>query len=147
MPVRSFAIEDGNLNLNTLVVARKRIYKDIDLSFAKRPDGDVYKKQDAAAVKQSVKNLLLTNSTEKPFSPNFGANLNNFLFNLDTEFDADLLEERIIQKVDQFEPRARVVNVELRINGDYHSVTATVTFRILSTNEEDTVELNITRLR
>jgi phage baseplate assembly protein W len=147
MPVRSFAIEDGNLNSNTLVVARKRIYKDIDLSFAKRPDGDVYKKQDAAAVKQSVKNLLLTNSTEKPFSPNFGANLNNFLFNLDTEFDADLLEERIIQKVDQFEPRARVVNVELRINGDYHSVTATVTFRILSTNEEDTVELNITRLR
>jgi phage baseplate assembly protein W len=147
MPVRSFAIEDCNLNSNTLVVARKRIYKDIDLSFAKRPDGDVYKKQDAAAVKQSVKNLLLTNSTEKPFSPNFGANLNNFLFNLDTEFDADLLEERIIQKVDQFEPRARVVNVELRINGDYHSVTATVTFRILSTNEEDTVELNITRLR
>ena len=147
MPVRSFAIEDGNLNSNTLVVARKRIYKDIDLSFAKRPDGDVYKKQDAAAVKQSVKNLLLTNSTEKPFSPDFGADLNNFLFNLDTEFDADLLEERIIQKVDQFEPRARVVNVELRINGDYHSVTATVTFRILSTNEEDTVELNITRLR
>lgn len=147
MPVRSFAIEDGNLNSNTLVVARKRIYKDIDLSFAKRPDGDVYKKQDAAAVKQSVKNLLLTNSTEKPFSPNFGANLNNFLFNLDTEFDADLLEERIIQKVDQFEPRAKVANVELRINGDYHSVTATVTFRILSTNEEDTVELNITRLR
>ena len=64
MPVRSFAIEDGNLNKATLVVSRSRVYKDIDLSFAKRPYGDVYKKTDAAAVKQAVKNLLLTNSTE-----------------------------------------------------------------------------------
>ena len=147
MPIRSFAIEDGNINKKTLVVSRARIYKDIDLSFAKKPDGDVYKKVDAAAVKQAVKNLLLTNTTEKPFAPNFGADLNSFLFNLDTEFDADLLEERIIQKVDQYEPRAKVVNVDLSVNGERHSVRATVTFRILSTNEEDTVELNIARLR
>lgn len=147
MPVRSFAIEDGNLNKATLVVSRARVYKDIDLSFAKRPDGDVYKKTDAAAVKQAVKNLLLTNSTEKPFTPNFGADLNNFLFNLDTEFDTDLLEERIIQKVDQYEPRAKVVNVDLNINGERHSVRATVTFRVVGTNEEDTIELNLTRLR
>jgi phage baseplate assembly protein W len=147
MPIRSFAIEDGNINSATLVVSRKRVYKDIDLSFAKKPDGDVYKKMDAAAVKQSVKNLLLTNSTEKPFSPNFGGDLNNFLFNLDTEFDLDLLEERIIQRVDMYEPRAKIVNVDLRVDGNYHTVRATVTFRILNTNEEDTIELNLTRLR
>ena len=102
---------------------------------------------DAAAVKQSVKNLLLTNSTEKPFSPNFGGDLNNFLFNLDTEFDLDLLEERIIQRVDMYEPRAKIVNVDLRVDGNYNTVRATVTFRILNTNEEDTIELNLTRLR
>lgn len=147
MPIRSFAIEDGNINSATLVVARKRVYMDIDLSFAKKPDGDVYKKMDAAAVKQSVKNLLLTNSTEKPFSPNFGGDLNNFLFNLDTEFDLDLLEERIIQRVDMYEPRAKIVNVDLRVDGNYNTVRATVTFRILNTNEEDTIELNLTRLR
>lgn len=147
MANRAFSIEDGNISKSTLVVARARVYKDIDISFAKRPDGDVYKKQDAAAVKQAVKNILLTNTTEKPFVPNFGANLNSFLFNLDTEFDADLMEERIIQKVEQYEPRAKIINVDLNVDGNYHSVRASVTFRILSTNEEDTVELNITRLR
>lgn len=147
MPVRSFAIEDGNINKKTLVVSRTRTYSDIDLSFAKKPDNDVYKKVDAAAVKQAVKNLLLTNTTEKPFAPNFGADLNSFLFNLDTEFDADLIEERIIQKVDQYEPRAKIVNVSVNVNGDMNSARASVTFRILSTNEEDTVELNIARLR
>lgn len=147
MPIRSFAIEDGNINKKTLVVSRTRTYSDIDLSFAKKPDNDVYKKVDAAAVKQAVKNLLLTNTTEKPFAPNFGADLNSFLFNLDTEFDADLIEERIIQKVDQYEPRAKIVNVSVNVNGDMNSARASVTFRILSTNEEDTVELNIARLR
>lgn len=147
MPVRSFAIEDGNINSKTLVVSRQKVYKDIDLSFAKKPSGDVFKKEDASAVKQAVKNLLLTNTTEKPFAPNFGANLNNFLFNLDTEFDAGLLEDKIIETIDIYEPRARVVNVDLNINGEYHSVTATVTFRILNTNEVDTIELNLTRLR
>ena len=88
MPVRSFAIEDGNLNKSTLVVSRARIYKDIDL-----------------------------------------------------------LEERIIQKIDQYEPRAKVVNVDLNVQGDRHTVRATVTFRIVGTNEEDTIELNLTRLR
>lgn len=147
MAIRSFAIEDGNINKKTLVVSRTRTYSDIDLSFAKKPDNDVYKKVDAAAVKQAVKNLLLTNTTEKPFAPNFGADLNSFLFNLDTEFDADLIEERIIQKVDQYEPRAKIVNVSVNVNGDMNSARASVTFRILSTNEEDTVELNIARLR
>ena len=147
MPVRSFAIEDGNINSSTLVVARKRVYKDIDLSFARKLSGDIYKKEDAAAVKQAVKNLLLTNRSEKPFAPNFGGNLNNFLFNLDTEFDLDLLEKRIVDIVDAYEPRAKVVNTDINVDGSAHTVRVTITFRILSTNEEDTIELNLARLR
>jgi hypothetical protein len=46
-----------------------------------------------------------------------------------------------------FEPRAKIVNVDLRVSGNYNTVNASVTFRILSTNEEDTIELNLTRLR
>ena len=53
MPIRSFAIEDGNINKKTLVVSRARVYQDIDLAFAKKPGGDIYKKVDAAAVKQA----------------------------------------------------------------------------------------------
>ena len=53
----------------------------------------------------------------------------------------------IIQKIDQYEPRAKVVNVDLNVQGHRHTVRATVTFRIVGTNEEDTIELNLTRLR
>jgi len=147
MVSRAFSIEDGNLNSASVNVGRKKKYSDIDLTFARRPDNDVYKKTDAAAVKQSVKNILMTNYAERPFMPEFGANLNDFLFNLDTEFDDDLLEESIIRAIEDYEPRAVVLNVKVTTKPDFNSVTATVTFRVLSTNEVLSVNLDLTRLR
>jgi hypothetical protein len=59
MVTRAFAVEDGNLNTTSLVTSRNRLYKDIDLTFAKKPSGEIYKKTDAAAVKQAVKNSII----------------------------------------------------------------------------------------
>ena len=64
---RVLSTEDGNLQKSTLISSRAVDYLDIDLTFAKRPSGDIYKKKDAAAVKQSIKNLLLTDFYEKPW--------------------------------------------------------------------------------
>ena len=147
MVARAFAIEDGNLNSASVTVARTRTYSDIDLTLAKKPNNDVYKKNDAAAVKQSVKNILLTNYAEKPFLPEYGANLNDFLFNLDTEFDDDLLEDAIVQAIRDYEPRARVLNVNVNTQPEYNTVVATITFRVVSTNELVSVDLDLTRLR
>lgn len=147
MPTRAFSIEDGNLNAATIQVARKRIYSDLDLSFQKRPDNDIYKKNDAAAVKQAVRNLLLTSYAERPFMPDFGGNLNSLLFNLDTDFDDELSEEVIIQAVESFEPRARILKVDSNLQGDLNSARVTVTFQVINTEQIETVELELTRLR
>ena len=82
MPTKAYSVEDGNLSTRPIVTSRSRDYKDIDLSFKKRTSGEVFKKTDAASVKQANKNLLLTNKTEKPFNPFFGGSLNRFLFSL-----------------------------------------------------------------
>ena len=66
---RVFSQEDGGLDNASIITSRKKVYKDIDLTFAVRTMGDVFKKTDAASVKQAVKNLLLTNHFEKPFTP------------------------------------------------------------------------------
>jgi len=147
MPLRSFSIEDGNISTSTLNVARKKAFSDIDLSFALRPDKDVYKKTDAAAVKQAVKNLLLTSYGEKPFFADFGGNLNSLLFNLDTDFDDELSEEIITEAVEKYEPRAKVLEVKSSLLGDYNSASVSVTFQIRNTEQIETVELQLTRLR
>jgi phage baseplate assembly protein W len=147
MVTRAFAVEDGNLNTVSLVTSRNRVYKDIDLTFVKKPSGEIYKKTDAAAVKQAVKNLLLTNKFEKPFQPEFGGDLNNLLFELvdnDTVYEIDGAIREAIRK---YEPRARVRQVATNLQPDANSISVTVTFQIISTEEIVTLDTTITRLR
>ena len=147
MPARAFSVEDGNIGNTTILTARTKFYSDLDLSFAKKGSGDVFKKQHAAAVKQAVRKLLLTNYSEKPFMPDFGGDLTSMLFRLSTEIDDDNLEDDIIKAIETYEPRAEVLNVNTIISPDSNEVRATVTFRVISTQEETSVEINLTRLR
>lgn len=144
---KAFSVEDGNLSSKSIVVAQQETYTDIDLTFTPRPSGDIYKKTDAADVKQSVKNLLLTNYTEKPFNMEFGGNLGDFLFELDTDTDFDLLADQIIEAVDLHEPRAQVTRVDGNVYPDRNEVVVTVEFQVLSTSELVVFDLTLTRLR
>jgi phage baseplate assembly protein W len=147
MAVKAFSIEDGNLATKPITTSQTRTYKDIDLTFAKKSTGEVFKKNDAAAVKQSIKNILLTNRTEKPFNPTFGGDLNRFLFSLDTEFDEYEIEDAVISSLAKFEPRARVTKIDSIISPDYNSVSITIQFRVLSTSTNEQITLSLTRLR
>lgn len=144
---RAFSAEDGNLVSSIIRSSRTKVYKDIDLTFTAKPNGEIYKKQDAAAVKQAVKNLLLTNFGEKPFNPNFGANLRYLLFELadpDTETD---IESRVFAAIERYEPRARVLNIRANSQPDRNEVEVTVTFKVVSTSEEVTFTTTLARLR
>ena len=148
MANRAYAAEDGNLNTKSVAVAVNKTYKDIDLSFTRRPSGDIFKKTDAASVKQGVKNVLLTRVFEKPFNLDFGTRLNDLLFSLDTEFDDDEeIRDEITRAIAKFEPRARVVNISTTINGEQNEARATITFQIVNTAETFAIELNLARLR
>ena len=147
MPSRAFSIEDGNIGNKSILTSRREEYLDIDLSFAKKGSGDIFKKSSAAAVKQAVRNLLLTNFAEKPFLSRFGADLNSMLFRLSSDIDDDTLEDDIINAIETYEPRARVLNIKSNISPDTNEVNITVTFQIINTSEEAFVDVSLTRLR
>jgi phage baseplate assembly protein W len=144
---KAFSIEDGNLSNKPITASKARTYKDIDCSFEKRPSGDVYKKTDAAAVKQSVRNLLLTNKGEKPFNPYYGSQLQRLLFSLDTEVDEDDVDQVVRNAINNYEPRARVLNVSANFSPDYNSANVTVLFQVVNTMEDVTVTVTIARVR
>lgn len=142
-----FSIEDGNLSNVPITSSFTRTYTDVDLSFTAKPSGDIYKKTDAAAVKQAVKNILMTNRGEKPFLPKYGGNLNDFLFNLSTDFSEFDIEEAVTLAVHNYEPRARVLEVNSTLKPDNNSVDVQVVFQIISTSEIATTNISLTRLR
>ena len=157
MATRVFANEDGNFGKKSIIVSRTREDKDIDATFSAKfvgvdsdgnnLPGDIFKKTNAAAVKQSVRNLLLTNFTERPFMHRFGGNLTDMLFRLSTEIDDANLENDIISAIQTYEPRAQVLSINSVIGADNNEVRVTVRFLVISTLQQDTVEINLTRLR
>lgn len=144
---RVLSTEDGNLQKSTLVSSRSVDYLDIDLTFNKRPAGDIYKKRDAAAVKQSIKNLLLTDYFEKPFQPFYGANLRALLFELADEDIEDEVEENIRNAIIRYEPRAEILNISVIALPDQNDISVTVHFKVISTQETVTFTTNLSRLR
>jgi len=147
MAQRAYSIEDGNLQSKAIITTRQKVYSDLDLTFARAPSNDVFKKTDAAAVKQSVKNILLTNKLEKPFSPGFGGNLNNFLFELSSFMDEESIEDEVRNAINNFEPRARVRSVKALVQPDINDVKITVAFQIINTLEEVVLNVSLARLR
>ena len=139
--------EDGNLSVSSLIGTRTRAYKDIDLTFANKPSGEIFKKESAAAVKQAVKNLMLTNHFEKPFQPRFGGNLREMLFDLADDDAEEDIEERIKNAIGVFEPRAQALNVIATATPDRNSIRVTVEFRVINTQETVTVTTVLARLR
>lgn len=147
MVTKAFSIEDGNQNSASIITSRNRVYSDIDLLFENRPSGDIYKKSDVAAVKQSVKNILMTNHGEKPFRPFFGGNLSSLLFDLTSPTLDEDLNDAIRNAIQNYEPRARVQRVIIQSSPDRNSIAATVEFQIVNTTETVTLTVDLTRLR
>ena len=129
-------------------VASRRLYSDLDLGLPIHPvKKDIIPLSDIRAVKNAVKNLVLTNFSEKPFQPRFGGNLNSFLFALNTDIDDDDLREQIIQAIEIFEPRIQVLNIDTNLRDDSHEIKVTVTFKMINTSETISTQVNLTRLR
>lgn len=139
--------EDNNLT-SSIISTRPTPYKDIDLSLTLNTStGDIYAKKDAAAVKQSIKTLLLTNRFEKPFKPRFGANLQGLLFDLSTGNTGNQIADRIVSAIQTFEPRARVLNVRAVATASRNTVKVRVEFQVVNTQSVEIIETSITRVR
>jgi phage baseplate assembly protein W len=109
----------------------------------------VFKKTDAAAVKQSVKTILQTNYGERPFQPLFGGNLRARLFeNFTDEENAFFIEEAIKEVIAFYEPRARVISAVVNdASVDRNYLGVRVEFQIVNTEEVVVLETNISRIR
>jgi len=144
---KAFAVEDKNLNQASIIVSRNKLYRDVDLSFTIRPNGEIYKKVDAGAVKQAIKNLLLTNHFEKPFLPLYGGNLRDLLFELAHSSINDEITSNITRAIESYEPRAKIVDIRVDNQADYNSIGVTVEFRIVNTEETVIFTTTLVRLR
>lgn len=145
---RAFAQEDTNLNTVSITSTRTKQYTDIDLTFTPKPSsGDIYKKFGLSAVKQAVKTLVLTNSHEKPFSPDFGVNIRDQLFELADRRGSSMVKTNIIENIEVYEPRAEILDVRVSLQPDVNLLDVVIKFKVVNTEEQVEFTTTLSRLR
>lgn len=145
---KKLSSEDGNLSSSIALSSDIKRYKDIDISFQTFSDtGDIYLKTDASSVKQSVRNLLLSNKLSKPFDPKYGADLQSLLFDLSTGNSDYDIRKKITTAINRYEPRAKIKNIKITTSPDQHTAKIRLEFGIVNTPTIDTIETTISRLR
>lgn len=125
-----------------------RTFVDIDLSFIKNPTtGDISLKRGENAVKGAVKNLIMTQHYERLFHSEIGSSVKNLLFENPSPAVSAMLRQEITDVIQNFEPRAEILDVDVQFDPDYHSCEVSITFRIINTLEPIKIEFTLKRVR
>lgn len=125
-----------------------RLYKDLDLSFTANPvTGDVSKKIDVNAVKQSLNILMQTNFYERPFEPEKGANLRGYLFEPMSSLTAGLIQNTIEKIIENYEPRVKIDTITVTANLDTNSYDVELRYFVIGIDRPQILTANLKRLR
>lgn len=123
-------------------------YKDFDILIQKNPvTQDVGLKFDANAVKQSVKNLIFMSYYDKPRNPGLAGNIRNLLFELVTPITAINIEQAVRDVIEQYEPRADLIDVRVATTQGGHGYNITIEYNILNETEPQNIDLLLERIR
>lgn len=144
---RVLSNQDTKQNTSAIITSRSRVYRDIDLSFTAKPNGELYVKRDAAAVTQALKNLIQTNYFEKPFQPFFGGNIRAMLFELVDEDSEEELAEQIVKAINAYEPRAKLLHLDVDVEPDQNTLRVKIEYQVVNTEEVVTFTTSVSRLR
>ena len=114
-----------------------QLYSDLDLYFGKNnSDGDVNVTYDVQAVKRSIRNLVLMNQYEKPFHPEIFSGIRGMLFELMSPTSSVVIARQIEDVIENFEPRARLVQVSCYPDYDRNSYEVQVEFYVVNAETE-----------
>ena len=123
-------------------------YSDIDLNFSRNPvTNDVSVLLDANAIKAAVKKLILTDLGERPFNPTLGSSIRGLLFEPASPIIASEIEARIRMVLRNFEPRVKILQVDVVTQIDRNEFEVTIGFRMTGDTRTTLVPLTLKRLR
>ena len=125
-----------------------RTFSDLDFNFTAHPvTGDIVRRYDDNAVKQSIQNLLLTRNFERPFHSDIGSPIRQLLFDPPGPMFNVMLKRAIIDVINNYEPRVQILDVRVDDYSDMNSVAVTLEFKIVNTERPQTLDIVLERTR
>lgn len=129
-------------------IQNKTIYSDFFNNLDIHPiSEDVAVKTNENAVRQSIRNLILTDTGERRMQPNLGGNIRKLLFENFTPQTVVTVKERIRNLIREEEPRANLREVTVSSNEDNNAIAITIVFSVINRQELVQMEVVLERVR
>lgn len=124
------------------------LYSDFNHTFRAHPNtGQIQRKNNIDAVKLALRNLLLTNKYERLRNPQFGSNLNRYLFEpIEPRIEQEI-KQHIEYTIDNYEPRVEVIDVIVRADEETQTVYVRIQFYVSMSKDPQEVDLVLYRVR
>jgi phage baseplate assembly protein W len=90
-----------------------QIAKNIGLGLNTSESKDILVDYDILAIRNSIKNIFTTKKGEKILAPEFGCNLEQYLFEPINDIYGRLIAEDILQTIEKFEPRIEIEKINI----------------------------------
>jgi phage baseplate assembly protein W len=108
-------------------------FSDFVSPFEVNPDtGDLYRNINDFAIRESLKNLILTDQGERPFQPTLGGNIRRQLFEIVDEKMVLQLKTDIEITIHNHEPRVILRDLSIVPDEDNNQVTVTIFYTTIN---------------
>lgn len=99
------------------------------------------------AVKRSLKNIILTNKTERLFNPGFGGNIHRLLFEPMNEHTSESIKHAINDVILEYEPRVKLESIEVIPNEQHNLYRINIFFMIVNQESMSAMTVLLYRVR
>ncbi len=109
-----------------------RGFKDLSMSFQMSPlNSDLLAIKNESAISRSIMNLVLTSPGERFFNPRLGSEVSKSLFENFDDMSASMIKSEIENTIRLYEPRVRLIDVNVAANLDDYEFNVTVNYSII----------------
>jgi phage baseplate assembly protein W len=123
-------------------------YSDFHKDLTQSPvNFDLARKIDEESIKESIKNLVMTDRGERLFQPNIGCDVRKMLFENAGADTIVIIKEMIKSTVKTYEPRANLLGVDILASVDELRFTIIITFNVINRAEPITLTVTLDRVK
>lgn len=136
------------LQIITPVRKKQSLFSDFHKDLTQNPiSEDLALKRDEEAVKESIKNLILTDKGERLMQPLIGGNIRAMLFENNTPATIKFIQEQIKTTIEEYEPRATLIDVIVQSSLDENTINVSIYFYINNIEQPITLTVFLERTR
>lgn len=127
---------------------KQELYADFHMNLVQNPvSEDLARKLNEDAVKESIRNLLLTDRGERLFQPQLGSDIRALLFENIGPDTIILLKDKITETIEVHEPRANLISVDVYASHDTNVLDARIVFSVINSTTPTALTVTLDRIR